>query len=70
MRVQDLELPLFGTILGGAIYMGPFWEGKPIGSDPQEKKKKDLKGELRIWRIKMQARVQGSVLLKDSIRFK
>jgi hypothetical protein len=41
-------------------------EGKSIGSDP----KKELKGELMIWRTKMQARVQGRVQLKDSICFK
>ncbi len=46
--------------------MGPFWrENQSVRTPP-----KDLKGELRIWRIKMQARVQGSVLLKDSICFK
>jgi hypothetical protein len=61
MRVQDLDLPLFGTIL----------EGKSISLDPgKKKKKKNLKGELRIWRLKMQARVRGSVPLKDSICFK
>ncbi len=32
-------------------------EGKINQFGPQKKKKKDLKGELRIWRIKMQARV-------------
>jgi hypothetical protein len=41
-------------------------EGKSISSDPN----KELKGELMIWRTKMQARVQGSVQLKDSIYFK
>jgi hypothetical protein len=40
--------------------------GKSIGSNP----KKELKGELRIWRTKMQARVQGRVQLKDSTCFK
>jgi hypothetical protein len=43
MRVQDLDLPLFGTILGGAIYMGPFWREKSISSDPKKRKKKTSK---------------------------
>jgi hypothetical protein len=34
------------------------------------KKKKELKGELMIWRTKMQARVQGIVELKHSSCFK
>jgi hypothetical protein len=33
-------------------------------------KKKSSQGELMIWRTKMQARIQGRVQLKDSIRFK
>jgi hypothetical protein len=57
MKVYDPKsgksrLNLHGTIL----------EGKSIGLDP----KNELKGELVIWRTKMQARVQ----LKDSIGFK
>jgi hypothetical protein len=54
------RLNLHGTIL----------EGKSIGSDPKKKKKQELKGELMIWRTKMQARVQRKVQLKDSICFK
>jgi hypothetical protein len=37
---------------------------------PPKEKKKILKGELMIWRTKMQTRVQGKVQLKDSICFK
>jgi hypothetical protein len=57
-----LRLNLHGTIL----------EGKSIGSDPKKerKKKKELRGELMIWRTKMQVRVQGMVKLKDSICLK
>jgi hypothetical protein len=54
-----LRLNLHDTIL----------EGKSIGSNTQKKKEK-LKGELLIWRTKVQARVQGKVQLKDSICFK
>jgi hypothetical protein len=61
MRVQDQK---------GQIEAKPKWhlflEGKSIGSD----QKFLLKGELMIWRTKMQARVQGMVQLKDSICFK
>jgi len=32
--------------------------------------RKELQGELMIWRTKMQARVQGRVQLKDSVCFK
>jgi hypothetical protein len=39
-------------------------DGKSIGSD---QKKKSLKGELMIFRTKMQARDQCRVQLKDSI---
>jgi len=52
-----LRLNLHGSIL----------EGKSIGLDPPEKK---LKRELMIWRMEMQARLQGKVQLKDSICFK
>jgi hypothetical protein len=47
-------------------------EGKSIGSEaqPQKEKKKSSKGELMICRTKMQAKVQGRILLKDSICFK
>jgi hypothetical protein len=45
-------------------------EGKSIGSNPQKKEKKELRGELMIWRTKMQVRVQGMVKLKDSICLK
>jgi hypothetical protein len=38
------------------------FEGKSIDSD--QKKKKRSKGELVIWRTKMQARVQAMVQLK------
>jgi hypothetical protein len=46
--------------------MATILEGKSMGSDP----KKELKGELMIWRTKMQARVQGRIQQKDSICFK
>jgi hypothetical protein len=42
-------------------------EEKSIGWD---KKKKELKVELIIWRTKLHAKVQGRVQLKDSICFK
>ncbi len=40
--------------------------GKAIGSDPQKKFKRELKGEreFMIWRTKLQAMVQGRVQLK------
>jgi hypothetical protein len=41
-------------------------EGKSIGSD----QKTVLKEELLIWRSKNQARVEGTLQLKDSICFK
>jgi hypothetical protein len=44
-KIGQLKLNLHGTIL----------EGKSIGLDP---KKKELKGELMIWRMKVKARVQ------------
>jgi hypothetical protein len=40
MRVQDLDLPLFGTLLGGAIYMGPFWRENQSVWTPGKKKKR------------------------------
>jgi hypothetical protein len=46
---------------------GTILDGKSIVSDP---KKKEHQGELMIWRTKMQARVQGTVQLKDSVCFK
>jgi hypothetical protein len=59
MRVKSgkSRLNLHGTIL----------EGKSNGLDPLEK---ELKSELMIWRMEMQARLQGKVQLKDSICFK
>jgi hypothetical protein len=51
------RLNIHGTIL----------KRKSIGSDP---KKNELKGDLMVWRTKMQDRVQDRVQLKDSIYFK
>ncbi len=42
-------------------YMAPFWKENQLVLDP----KNELKGELVIWRTKMQARVQ----LNDSLGF-
>jgi hypothetical protein len=58
-----LRLNLHGTIL----------QGKSIGSGFRPRKKElkgELKGELMIWRTKMQVRVQGKAQLKDSIFLK
>jgi hypothetical protein len=46
--------------------MAPILEGKSIGLD----QKLVLKEEFMIWRTKNQARHQGKIQLKDSIRFK
>jgi hypothetical protein len=61
MKVQNqksdkLRLNLHGTIFG---------RGNQLVQT-----KKELKGELMVWRTKMQAKVQGKVQLKDSICFK
>jgi hypothetical protein len=52
------RLNLHGTILQRFNQLRP------------QRKKRILKGELMIWRTKMQTRVQGKLQLKDSICFK
>jgi hypothetical protein len=49
--------------------MTPFWRENQLVPTKKEEEKK-LKGDLMIWRTKVQARVQGKVQLKDSICFK
>jgi hypothetical protein len=56
-KSDKLRLNLHGTIFGRRDQL-------------VQTKKKELKGELMIWRTKMQAKVQGKVQLKDSICFK
>ncbi len=47
--------------------MAPFWmENQMVWT----KTKKELIGELMIWRTKIQGKVQGRVQLKESIYFK
>jgi hypothetical protein len=58
-KIGKLRLNLHGTIL----------QGKSIGSSFKPRKK-ELKGELMIWKPKMQVRVQGKAQLKDSICLK
>jgi hypothetical protein len=49
----------------GLTYMAPFWKGNRFVGISTKKK---LKGNLMIWRTKMQARVQGRCDLKACLK--